>query len=396
MQLHKRFFLIFSAVLLLGLAGCGSKDGQSAHIQPIYDTGNVQYSAVDAVSQTLADQLNVSGSLGYPFAEEMMFGSVSGYLKQLNVELGQTVKKGDVLAVLESSEFEYDISEQRISTQQAELYVQTLQAQGATSAEVADARLAYQIEQAKLAAMLDTLEAYTLKANFDGRVEWVEALREGEMVNAAQTVCTIADTSKLYAYYSGEDAAQFRFGMDATVTVDDTSYAGKVIAAPDTAPYGASAAVAGTVIIDLENQDGLAEYAAEPEQENEGENQGGGFNWGDIDWENLDPEDLPDGIEIPEGVDISEWLENMQGRQQQSERQFSGTESGVRISVILVQHDGAVVVPESAVHRFSGKNYVNLLIGGIKLETPVEVGITIGEQTEIISGVREGDRVIIN
>ena len=39
---------------------------------------------------------------------------------------------------------------------------------------------------------------------------------------------------------------------------------------------------------------------------------------------------------------------------------------------------------------------MNLLVGKYKIETPVEVGITINKQVEIISGVHEGDKVIIN
>ncbi|HKM32047.1 MAG TPA: HlyD family efflux transporter periplasmic adaptor subunit [Oscillospiraceae bacterium] len=382
--------MLISALALVVAAGCKDDEEQSAHIKPILDAGEVNYSAVAAELGSMAEKLSVGGSLGYPYTKDLMFGDASGYINELNVKEGQTVAQGDVIAVIDSSNYQYDIDEQMIKIEKARLYIETLKAEEASAYDIENAQLDYEIEQVKYQSMLDTLDAFTLVAPFGGRVESVSELRIGQNVSSRDVICTIADTSKLYAYYIGEDVGKFRYGMDAEVSFEGTIHTGKVISAPDTAPYGASWAASNMIIIDLDETAGLVEHEAEEEKNN---NRQQGNRWDNIDWSKITADDIPEGMEIPDDIDVEEFIKSMQKRQEENAQVQEGR---VTISIILQKRDDVVIVPDSAVHRFSGKNYVNLLVGKYKIETPVEVGITINKQVEIISGVHEGDKVIIN
>ena len=52
-------------------------------------------------------------------------------------------------------------------------------------------------------------------------------------------------------------------------------------------------------------------------------------------------------------------------------------------------------VPESAIKTEGTKKYCSILQGEEKYDMPVEVGATAGGYTEIMSGINEGDTVIL-
>lgn len=72
-------------------------------------------------------------------------------------------------------------------------------------------------------------------------------------------------------------------------------------------------------------------------------------------------------------------------------------EMSVSASIITDVKQDVVIVPSSAVKTVSGKNYVEIMESGS--QTPaqqnVEIGLANDTQTEIISGVKAGDEVVI-
>lgn len=76
----------------------------------------------------------------------------------------------------------------------------------------------------------------------------------------------------------------------------------------------------------------------------------------------------------------------------------SGLKDFGTIDVIfdVYEKDNVVVVPHSAVKQVGGRTYVNVLIGGNKIETDVELGIEGADEIEILSGLYGGEQLIIN
>ncbi len=64
------------------------------------------------------------------------------------------------------------------------------------------------------------------------------------------------------------------------------------------------------------------------------------------------------------------------------------------VSIIVETKDAALTVPSSAIQTQNGQSVVNVLVDGQSQQVPVETGIASDTQTEIISGLSEGEDVI--
>lgn len=350
---------IFTLILMIGMAlsiiSCGKKEDADDVIKlPIIEANKIKYSTETARSGYLAIKQNVFGEVGYPFITTLSFSGVEGNIKEIKVEQGQEISTGDVIAIIESGEYEKELQEQKNKTEQARLRVEVLVGEKADKDEISFAKIDHEIELAKLEKAQQNLANCTLKSPMNGRIEWLEEFFEGQHIKDGELICGIADTTKPFVYFYNEDASMFRHGMSATIITDDDSYKGKVISAPASAPYGASHEAANMVIIDLIDEIKLDNLEKSP---------------------NL-PEDNRDESRRDGIAPISE--------------------GKVIVEIIIEERDGAIIIPSAAVLKFSGRQYVNLLMGDVKIETNVEVGLETEKDVEIISGIREGDKVILN
>ena len=65
----------------------------------------------------------------------------------------------------------------------------------------------------------------------------------------------------------------------------------------------------------------------------------------------------------------------------------------VTISIIAEQRADILLVPNKAITSRGGKYYVQLVSAGKAAEKMIQAGITDGQNTEVISGLSEGDVV---
>lgn len=167
-----------------------------------------------------------------PFAQATLYAKVSGYLKDILVDKGDHVKKGQLLATLESPD-----AEQQVAAAQADLAVkkQLLQRHRAlvtsgvsSQQQVDDADAAVKVAEANLARAQASLNYTTLRAPFDGIVT-ARYADPGALLPAAtssttsaQPVLDMADMDRLRIYvYLGQDEADLvREGDPVTLTVD--------------------------------------------------------------------------------------------------------------------------------------------------------------------------------
>jgi hypothetical protein len=76
----------------------------------------------------------------------------------------------------------------------------------------------------------------------------------------------------------------------------------------------------------------------------------------------------------------------------------SGMHDGADVTATLIytQLSDVVVIPSTAVHRAStGERYVDKVVDGKTVQTTVEVGISSGLQTQIVSGLAAGDQIVV-
>jgi len=102
--------LIPAAALLL--AGCskGKVDASSAVAAGSAPGPNVTVAVAKVARRSLAEKLKISSEL-VPYQEIDVYAKESGYIKKLNVDYGDKVKQGEVMAVLEIPELEAQIKQ---------------------------------------------------------------------------------------------------------------------------------------------------------------------------------------------------------------------------------------------------------------------------------------------
>jgi macrolide-specific efflux system membrane fusion protein len=70
---------------------------------------------------------------------------------------------------------------------------------------------------------------------------------------------------------------------------------------------------------------------------------------------------------------------------------YAGTSATV--SIVVAEREDVLSVPSMALHTEGSDTFVYKMVGGERVRTDVEVGAAFGPQTEILSGLAEGDEV---
>src|SRR4029077_498319 len=111
-NMHKRFpsILVGIAVpaavaVLLAAAGCGHSGGSSATVS----ADAAPRAAVVKVRRTpLSNTLTIAGEF-LPYQEVELHAKVAGYIRNINVDIGDRVRTGQVIAVLEIPELSAEL-----------------------------------------------------------------------------------------------------------------------------------------------------------------------------------------------------------------------------------------------------------------------------------------------
>ena len=327
-------------------AGCAQEiKPQSSEIEvPILEAKEIKYNTEAAVIGDITERYYVNGNFGYPYYERVSFKK-SGTIKELNIEENATVKKGDVLCVLESVELDDELKEKKLYLDQAKKTLNTLlnDPGDATSNELELAKLDVDFLQLEYDHMEKSAEDYKVVAPCDGIFyadrntsfgTSIDSQRgaqniilEGAIVRSSQSFGTIADRSQKYIMCEVDKPLEnVNFGTRVTLEQSSENAQGKVI---DIMEGGNGWTKTTVYIIEQTGGDELS--------------------------------DLP-----------------------------------VNCCFDVYSKPDTVIVPTKAVKKSKDRRYVELLIDGTKIEQDVETGIVDGDRTEIVSGLSGGEQIIIN
>ena len=214
-----------------------------------------------------------------------IYARTTGYVERWLVDIGDSVHRGQLLAVLEAPELEQQLAEARADLETAlanqELASSTASRWGsmltedAVSKQAADeksgdlaAKRAVAIAARANVARLSSLAGFTrLTAPFDGVVT-TRAAQIGTLVSAGSAspvpLFTIADTSRIRAYVRVPQvySTGLRTGMEVRLSLPE--YAGRAFAATLTRTSGAIDPSSGTLLVELQaaNADGALKPGA--------------------------------------------------------------------------------------------------------------------------------------
>ena len=309
---------------------------------------------VSATTSTIRQSVSATGTIQPANRADLSF-TVSGTVTSVPVAVGDQVKAGTVLASVDSASLQTAVSlaQANVTATQDQL---TAQQNAASSAvQIASSQAQLTAARSKLTDAQSALAAARMTSPLAGTVAQVN-LAVGEKTGGASSTSSASGAtgaSSSSSSSSSSSTAQIvvisttSWVVEASVGSEDLPQLTKGLQAEIT-PTGSAAKVFGTVksigIVASSSSSGSASF--------------------------------PVTISVtgsPKGL-------------------YAG--GAAEVSIIVKQVENVLTVPANALHTENGKTVVHQLKNGAQVSTPVTVGTTYGPVTQILSGVKTGDKVI--
>lgn len=297
---------------------------------PIKVPDKVDYETVEVKKASIVNDIKCTGDFVSVLKTDFYYKDRAGRLEKVYVKEGDTVKKGQLLAQLETGEIETDLKLQQIAYRKSEISYDKLKTQsGVSDYDLELAKLDVDSNKIRLDSLKRELEASKLVSSVDGTVIYVTETKQGDYINAYTTIVRVADPKNLQLLYTGDKVSSFKLGDKVEVKVESKAYTGEVTSTPADAPADADETAKKSVRVKVE---GLGDSAK-----------------------------LGDNAEI---------------------------------RLVLEKHDDVIVLKRNLINLFNGRKFVNVLKDGVREERDVETGIQNSTEIEITKGLEVGDLVI--
>lgn len=321
-------------VMSIGLSGCYFLPKEEEVLAPpIKEPEKVEYETVKAQKGTIINEIKCNGGFVSVSQTDLFYKDRGGRIKKIYVKYGDKVKKGQLVAELETDDIQTDLELQRLALEKAKISYDKIKSQnsieGGGKYDLELAELEVETCQVRLNSLLDQLAQAKLVSPIDGQVVYVTDAKQGEVIYAYNTIARVANPKDLQLQYSDDMVSSFSLGNDVEVTIDSKVYKGKVIATPSDMPKDASEKVKKSVRIKVYN--------------------------------------LPASVEL-------------------------GTTAYIRL--VLEKHDNVIVLQRSCINTFNGRKFVNVLKDGVREERDVQTGLQTSTEVEVTKGISAGELII--
>src|SRR5271155_172346 len=355
-RLRIRLAAIIS-IALLWAAACDT---------PVAPMTTPQRATVDVVHPRqgdIAKTIDLPGDV-VGFYEAALHSKVTGYLKSISVDKGDSVKKGQVLAEIEVPELQSNLARSQASLEMERITYDRLrkvQKDDSRLISQQDVDMAYaKYREAQAAvATLQTMYGYTkIIAPFDGVITGRFA-DPGALIRAGGGDIGVDETSGLISPGASEGAGGHRDGGGPILTLADIDKLRIYIYVPEASyPFihiGTPASLAFEEFPDRVFKGTVARYASSL--------------------------DLATRTMLTE-VDID------------NPKRLVYPRSYAHVTIELLRHSDALSIPASAIQGAGGSARVLIVDNGRLVEVPVQTGIDNGSYVEITSGLTANALVV--
>lgn len=354
---HGRRWLAAAAAAALCVAGAGCS--LLPKEQVTLGSGTIQLPPAPAPPTIKVAQGNVvlsaviAGQVQSTHIQNLYF-SAGGRVTSVDVQNGESVQAGQVLASLDVSSIQYNIENANLAIARDQLALQQLQAQDAASPptnqneaqqqalQQQQDTLALQQDQANLGNLQKQLAQDEVVAPFSGVVNDV-AVSPGDQVQSYQVVMDISDPSSEAFIADVDSTTVTELAVGDAFTMTMTSQ-------PNHTFHGKIA----SIVIPT-----TAEITAAEESGN------------------------PNGVPQPNcTLDVTDYT-----GQPILGATFSAT-------IDIQQATNVLYLPSDTIHQFNGGAYVDVYSKGVISEVPVTIGLQGDTDTQIMSGLKLGEEVV--
>lgn len=192
--------LIAAAVLWGGLQLKSNKeviDTQAQQIETIIQ--NIPVQTVKVTLDTLSDHLSVTGTFE-PRKSLNVIAEMQGIITQLNVQEGQNIKKGTIIARIDDSAIQAKIRNAQAALDKAKKDVQRYQNLldvGAISqTQFEEVELRYKNQEANMATLSQQLDYSVVRSPINGTIQELK-LEQGSFASPGAPIATIVDINQL-------------------------------------------------------------------------------------------------------------------------------------------------------------------------------------------------------
>ncbi len=248
---HKNIII---GVLIILLSGC-----KPAKVEQVTENNALQVKLWKVELREYKLPVRAAGMLSTTTQMKLGF-KTGGIVKQVNIKEGMSVKRGEVLAVLDLSEIEAQVNQARIGLEKAQrdltragnLYRDSV----ATLEQFQNASSAYELAQSQKRIADFNLEHSRIKAPANGRIQKI-LVETNELIAPGHPALLFASTESDWVVRISlidKDIVKFSLGDSAHVEMDafpDTSFPAEItelgaIADPVTGTYEAELKIFGT------------------------------------------------------------------------------------------------------------------------------------------------------
>ena len=303
-----------------------------------------------ATKTTQRTTVSATGTLA-PQNQAYLNFPAAGTVSAVNVQLGQTVAAGQVLATQGTTTLASAVTSAQAGVDSAQSSLTTLNGStSSTTAQISAAKAQLASAQAKLTSAQSDLAGATMTAPFAGVVAQVNLTVNSKVNGTSSTTTGAGTTTQVSA--SASTAAQIvvvdtsTWLVNSTVGMADLSSLKQGLTCT-VAATGATTSLPGTL-----TSIGIV-----------GTTSSGTTSYPII----VTLTGNPTGLYVGGSADVT----------------------------IVVSSVTVLTVPTAAVQQENGQTYVTVVVNGAQTKTNVTVGRTFGMQTEITAGVAEGDEVVV-
>ncbi|MGW8484043.1 efflux RND transporter periplasmic adaptor subunit [Microbacterium sp. NPDC055903] len=314
--------------------------------------------------QTLEKTVAASGTVTPAVQEDVSF-EVSGTVTSVNVEAGQTVSKGDVLATVDTLQLEADLLDAEATLAEARASLADAEDADATDTRIAAASAAIDVAQSDVDAAEEAMDDASLLAPADGLITSV-GVAVGDKVSGSSGSGSSSGSS-------GSAASSSTPGSTSSSTDGSTASSTAGFSLVSTDDWSMSVSVGETDIANV--ADGQQVELASDD---------GTEYFGVVSEVGLLPSTTDGSAQYTVTVTLT--------------GDGEGLYDGVSLtgSIVYERRTEVLAVSSAAVTTTDGTSTVIVIADdGSQSEVDVEVGETSGDYTEILSGIEEGDEVLV-
>jgi len=329
-------FVCFAAAL----SGCSLLPVEEQELQPpLVKPVQQNIATADVKRGSIVKQIVGDATFQSDRMEYLYFTESGGTFVGMQVQLGDEVKAGDVLASVETNDLEAEIELQNINIEKIKISLAQEKAEkGPDDPSVRLKMLDLKSAEIRMNVLKEQLRKSRLTATMDGIVTYLDKIQPGDKVSAYKEMVTISDPSSLKLVYTAgnrADVAGVAVQMEVGVEMNGQTYQGKVVQTPLTAPASDDQ--------DIEERNSRSIII-----------------------------DVPDA---PKEAAIGTHAE---------------------ITIVTERRDDVLIIPRAALQTYLDRDFVQVLEGESRKEVDVEKGIVTSTEVEIRQGLQEGQKVILN